>query len=84
MTNEAFNNTFFTPEMKERLQELYKASLQTEYVVDNASNILLRSSVTNISSESQTFTFQTSAHPQDAVKYTSKENTVFLPSETAN
>ena len=84
MTNEAFDHTFFTPKLKEELEKLHKASLQSEFVTDNASNVLLRTSQSSIQTESQTFTFQTSADPQDVIKYTSTENTVFLPPETTN
>lgn len=84
MTNEAFEHTFFTPKLKEELQKLYKASLQSEFVTDNASNVLIRTSQSNIQTESQTFTFQTSADPQDVIKYASTENTAFLSTESEN
>lgn len=79
MINDAFNHRFFTPELKEQLQKLYKATLQTEFVVDNASNVLMRESEDNT-----TFALYTSAHPQDVIKYSANENTVYLQSETTN
>ena len=78
MSSSPFEHRFFTPEMREQLDQLVKYDNNTEIITNEAARVLLRTK--ELSGSVKTFTMSTSAHPNDKILYQANTNTVVLSS----
>ena len=70
-----FNRAIFTKQDQVLVQQLIQ---QTEFYAENAPNIVVRTNVSSLPGNVDTFVLTTSANPQDVIQYTSNEDIVAL------
>ena len=70
-----FNRAIFTKSDQVLVQQLIQ---QTEFYAENAPNIVLRTNISSLPGNVDTFVLSTSANPEDVIQYTSNENAVAL------
>lgn len=76
--NSPLKHRFFTPELKEQLDEIVKYSNNTEIISREAANVLTR--IKTLSGDIKTFTMSTSANPNDLLVYTATTTNVRISS----